>query len=146
MTTAGIIRRLSIRYGVGELIEVEMSPGSIRPHWHAILQDIGRHTKNELQVKIDYWLNDRGHHHPALDRFITPGFEYTPKEGDLLFAVIIPVLRPYFWADDPLHPTELQIQSLNFQLDIHNGTEKPNPSTQTGIRLHLATAQLELLG
>jgi len=146
MTTAGIIRRLSIRYGVGELIEVEMSPGSIQPHWHAVLQQINRRPDDDVEVRVDYWLSNSGHRHPSLCQFSTPGFEYAPKEGDLLYAVTIPVLKPYFWTDDSVHPTELQIQSLQFQLDIHNGTEKPNPSTQTGIRLHLATAQLELLG
>ena len=144
MTTAGIIRRLSIRYGKGELIDV--APGCTPPYWRAVLQQINRHKDNEVQIKVDYWLDKRGHPHPALTNFSTPGFEYTPKDGDLLFAAVIPVLRPYFWPDDPINPTELMMESLRFQLDIHNGTEKPDLTTQTRVRLHLATAQLELVG
>ena len=143
MTTVDIIRRLSIRYGKGELVEV--AAGSPPPYWRMLIPRL-IDNDDKVEITVEYWLQQKGRNHPPLAHYATPGFEFAPKENDRLFAAIIPLQKPYLWPDDRLSPTELWLQTMSFQLDIHNGSEKINPSVATGVRLHLATAQLELVG
>lgn len=143
MTNVDIIRRLSIRYGKGELIEV--SPGCPPPYWRAILPRI-LESNDQPEITIEYWLQHSGRNHPPLHQYATPGFEFAAKENDRLFAAIIPPQKNYLWPDDKVSPKELWIHTLSFQLDIHNGPEQLNPSIQSGVRLYLGTGQLELVG
>jgi hypothetical protein len=153
MTDTGIVRRLSIRYGNGELISpdfrIDPETGelmSLPPHWHTELRRMAE--SDNVEVKVEYWLENSHGKRPPLRDYVTEGFDSQPAWNDELFAVIIPLHHPrhYLKTDDLSSPTQIRMQSLDFQLDIHNRNNKRRPACQTEVNLHLATAHLELLG
>lgn len=136
-TDSSIIRRLSIHYGPG----LSCTPDRNCP-WSLVLKRLNEGGDQSYLV-VDFWEDNGAKSHPLLKDHETPGFSYTPNDGDrLLRATIIP-RRHTVTIDDLQYPQSLRLQASKLELTIC-GEEIHHVSAAAQLKIWPQLAQLSV--
>lgn len=136
-TTDSVIRRLSIHYGPG----LCCTPDRNCP-WPLVVRRLNE-GGDQSYLMIDFWEDNGTKNHPLLEDHSTPGFNYTPHQGDrLLRAKIIPQ-RQSVTIDSLQSPQSLRLQASKLELTIC-GAELYHVSAAAQLKIWPQLSQLSV--